>query len=323
MDHYLLAVMFAVSVASAGLQATQDRLICIPAVNCSDLARNDSVVRKWSEFSDVSDICNQSSSLVVLTKMPDRRYYDYVDNECYKKMHWFSAYYSLIFLAETVVLLGISNFWHKYPNTASALAHCEHLLSEFTKGDILVSTDDKGPRETEKKETKPLLIRLALLEECYGQNSSVTVQYRLRGVVGLIFAIASLAFSVGFYSLSTGWTQCHLDDHVAFSTEHTFFQCTRFMGMYFHAGSILLIVLLFLHLIFVLGSILWSVTGERREPRYTLLREDNRLIDFKGDAAFLFHFIHQSNSSFLITAIRRLLVSGKVVDVPVEEEDEV
>ena len=99
-DHYVLAVMFAVSVASVGFQTTQDRLICIPAVKCSDFTRNDSVVRRWSEFSDVSDICNQSPSLVVLTKMSDRRQYDYIENECYGKMHLFSAYYSLFFLAE-------------------------------------------------------------------------------------------------------------------------------------------------------------------------------------------------------------------------------
>ena len=115
--------------------ATQDRLICIPGVSCSDLARNDSVVRNRNELSDVLDICNRSPPcFVVLTKMSDRRQYDYPDNECYKKMDDFSAYYSLIFLAEAAILLAISNFWQKYPNSASALAHCEHLLSQFTKG---------------------------------------------------------------------------------------------------------------------------------------------------------------------------------------------
>ena len=146
-DHYVLAVMVAVSVASVGLQTTQDRLICIPAVRCSDFARNDSVVRRWKEYRDVLDTCNQSESSVVLTKMSDRRQYDYIDNECYKKLHWFSAYYSLIFLAEAVSLLAISNFWQKYSNSASALAHCENLLSEFIKGDILVSAGEETQQQ--------------------------------------------------------------------------------------------------------------------------------------------------------------------------------
>ncbi|XP_015749464.1 PREDICTED: volume-regulated anion channel subunit LRRC8A-like, partial [Acropora digitifera] len=150
-DHYVLAVMLAVSVASVGLQTTQDRLICIPAVRCSDFEGNDSVVRRWKEYRDVLDTCDQSSSSVVLTKMSDRRQYDYIDNECFKKLHWFSAYYSLIFLAETVILLAISNFWQKYSNSASALAHCENLLSEFIKGDILVSAGE----ETQRPQQQP------------------------------------------------------------------------------------------------------------------------------------------------------------------------
>ncbi|XP_074609979.1 uncharacterized protein LOC141864140 [Acropora palmata] len=248
-DHYVLVVMFTVSVASVGFQTTQDRLICIPAVKCSDFARNDSVVRRWSDFSDVSDSCNQSSSLVVLTKMSDRRQYDYVDNECYGKMHLFSAYYSLFFLAEAVLLLAISNFWQKYPNSASALAHCEHLLLEFTKGDILVTKDE----ETQKHAEQKLLKRLEVFKECYSQKitkfnrSSVTWQYRLRGVVGIIVTMAALLFNAICFPLSTGFTQCHLEGHAAFSTKHRSFQCTRSMGSYFKAGSILLFILLGLH----------------------------------------------------------------------------
>ena len=68
-DHYLLATMLAITVASYALQTAQDRLICIPAIDCP---RNGSA------------LCNRSSSpLVSLFKMPDRRHYDYIDNECY------------------------------------------------------------------------------------------------------------------------------------------------------------------------------------------------------------------------------------------------
>ena len=325
-DHYLLAVMFTISLASVGLQATQDRLICIPAVNCSDLARNDSVVPNWSELSNVLDICNRSPSFVVLTKMSDLRQYDYADNECYKKMDGFSAYYSLIFLAEAVFLLAISNFWQKYPNSASALAHCEHLLSEFTKGKILVpgptgeedfdaaeeAEADEGQGEKQKQEEQKLLKRLKVFEKCYSRKitkfdlSSVTRQYRLRGVVGLIVTFVLLVVDVIYYSLSTGWTQCHLDGHVTFSTEHRLFQCTRSMETYFRVGSILLIILLCVHLIFVLGSFLWSLTGERCGPEYKIASKSVTLLKYYGDAAFLFHFIHKSNYSFLITVITHL-----------------
>ena len=294
-DHYVLAVMFAVSLASVGLQTTQERLICIPAVNCLDFPRNDSVVRRWKGFSDVSDTCNQSSSLVVLTNMSDRRQYDYVDHECYKKMHWFSAYYSLIFLVEAVILLAISNFWHKCPGSANALAHCEQLLSQ----PMMEWIDEVQPSEEQKKHQERQNFKTGLFLMGYGDEitiftlSSVTAQYRLRGVVGLIFTTAILTLNVVEYSLSTEWTQCHLDGHIVFSTEHRSFQCTRSMETYYHIVSILLFVLISLHLVFVFGSFVWSVIGKRRRPEYTYFKSEKTT--FHGDAAFLFHLLLNSN----------------------------
>ena len=369
-DHYVLAVMLAVSVASVGLQTTQDRLICIPAVRCSDFARNDSVVRRWKEYRDVLDTCDQSSSSVVLTKMSDRRQYDYIDNECFKKLHWFSAYYSLIFLAETVILLAISNFWQKYSNSASALAHCENLLSEFIKGDILVSAGEETQRtqqqpqnqqqerqeeqqqqqqqqqqgeETQRPQQQPqnqqqeqqqqqqqqqqkdqnLLKRLKVFKKCYSDanTSSVTLQYRLRGVVGFISTIVFLGINIGIYSSSAWSTQCQLAGHLTFATQHRFFQCTRSMETYFDIVSILLFVLLFFHWFFVFVSVGWSFTGQRRGPEYKITCRSQTL-EYKRDAAFLFHFIHHSNYSFVTTVISHLYEkdqAGQLLERPEPE----
>ena len=151
--------MLAISLASIALHTTQDRLICIPAVNCP---RND------------SGLCNRSSSPAVsLFKMPDRRHYHYIDNECYSKMGYFSAYYSFIFLVETVILVAISNFWQTYPNSANALARCEHLVSELIKGEILMNAS-----------AYDLVDRLKVFLTGYDKSitwGGVTKQYRLRG----------------------------------------------------------------------------------------------------------------------------------------------
>ena len=129
--------------------------------------------------------------------------------------------------------------------------------------------------------------------------------------MGSIVTIVLCAVNLNHYSLSIERTQCHLDGDVTFSTEPSFFQCTRSMGTYFHVGSIFVIVLLFLHLIFVLGSLLWSLTGERRGPEYEITSNMDTLLTYHGDAAFLFHFIHKSNYSFLITVIRYLFDKEK------------
>ena len=91
--------------------------------------------------------------------MSDRRQYDYIDSECYKKMQRFSAYYLLIFLVEAVILLAISSFWHRCPNSANALRNCEHLLSEYmmegpTKEGIILEQDEQIQREGQKQEKK-------------------------------------------------------------------------------------------------------------------------------------------------------------------------
>ena len=170
-------------------------------------------------------------------------------------------------------------------------------------------------------------------------------------MLGIIVTIAALLVNAIFYSaLSTGFTQRHLDGHVAFSIKHRFFQCTRSMGSYsVKVGSILLFILLGLHLSFVFYSFVWSLYGDWCGPVYTVTSDEERttdkdaaspsgqestaegcrllpcygvaasssgpkstpekspLLKYNGDAAFLFHFIHKSNHSFLITVIRSLL----------------
>ena len=306
-DHYLLEVMFTVSLALVLLQTTQDRLTCIPTVHCSNLARNDSVVGKWSRLSNILDVCNRSPSLVVQTTMPDRRQYDYIENECYKKIHWFSAYYSSVFIVEAAILLAIFNFWQKCPDSANALAHCEYLLSEIMIGYL------NGEGERRKQNGREVAERLKRFRKHYSQRipklnlSSLTWQYRLRGVVGLFFATAMLIFNGIHYSLSTELTQCHLDGHIVFSTEHRFFQCTRSMETLFHVSLILLIVLLSLHFIFVFVSVLWSVTGERRGPEYYIpvpgLYEGDRT--YYGDAAFLFHLMRISKYGIFLIYLHK------------------
>ena len=192
-----------------------------------------------------------------------------------------------------------------------------------------------------------------MFKQCYSQKitkfnrSSVTGQYRLRGGVGLIVTIAALLVNAICYSLSTGFTQCHLEGHVAFCTKHRSFQCTRSLESYFEVGSILLLVLLGLHLFFVCYSFVWSFIGERWGPVYKITskktsdedraspsghgsndteltsfahEEERTLLTYIGDAAFLFHFIHKSNYSFLITVISHLLKKEEQEGEETEEQ---
>ena len=314
-DHYLLAAMLVVSLGSFGFQSTQDRLICIPAVNCSAIpAGNDSA------------LCNRSSSSVVsLFTMSDRRQYDYVDNECYAKIYWFSLYYSLIFFAETLILVVISNYWQKYPNSANAVARCEHLVTEYNKGDFLI-TDS----------AKDLLRRLEVLLDCYNQQnpeenrqqrncieaciigqmrwSCVTVQYRIRGLCGSIVALVFLIFNGICYGHRRGWSRCNLDD-VNYATElkGSFFKCSRNIGSYFHIATVLFFVFITVHLFLALKSLYWAyfkhdllkVTPRYVKTSWKINREKGRYLKFYGDAAFLLHLLKASGCHFVETVIKK------------------
>ena len=128
------------------------------------------------------------------------------------------------------IISGQFYFWQTGSKSASNLAHCEHLLSEIIKGDILISTG--GEKELERQK-KNLLKRLEVFKECYSLESitksynSVTRQYRQRGLAGLLNSAGFAIFCIVCYYLSTGWTPCDLEAHVVFSTEHKRFQCNR------------------------------------------------------------------------------------------------
>ena len=291
-DHYLLATMLAISLASVALQTTQDRLICIPAVDCSR---------------DDSGLCNRSSSDTVhLFKMPDRRHYDYIDNECYSMMGFFSAHYSFIFLVETVILLAISNFWQKYPNSANALARCEHLVSEFNKGEILKNAS-----------ANDLVDRLKVFLTGYDKSmpwGGVTKQYRLRGVLGFIAASACLYFNFASYNniRMYGWSQCKLEKvHYATKLEGSFFDCSRTVAVYFYFIYALFLFFISGHSLLAVGSFFWAYCYLGSKPRFaktlrwtTIPAARGISFAFSHDAAFLLHLLENTGCSFVDTVVK-------------------
>ena len=241
--------------------------------------------------------------------MPDRRSYDFIDNECYSKMDYFSAYYSFILLVETVIFLAISNFWQKYPNSANALARSEHLVSEFNKGEILM-----------KATADNLVDRLKVFSTGYDKSmpwGGVTKQYRLRGVLGFIAASACLSFNVTNYIRRDGSTKCNLKE-TDYDTElkDSFFQCSRTLAFYFNLSAILFLVFISIHLLLASGSFFWACCclgskycclGSKpsfKRTLWTANSETERVIDYSNDAAFLLHLLENTGCSFVDTVMK-------------------
>lgn len=135
---------------------------------------------------------------------------------------------------------------------------------------------------------------------------SVTSQYRKRGLMGSMGSACFAIFCIVCNHLSTGWTHCDLEGHVVFSSEHKRFQCTRYMETFFSVGLPFFIYLLFHHGLASFYSLVWSYTGERRRPKYTISYESGEDVVYQGDAAFVLHFIRESRDSFFYTVMENL-----------------
>ncbi|XP_015779075.1 PREDICTED: uncharacterized protein LOC107356953 [Acropora digitifera] len=233
--------------------------------------------------------------------MPDRRHYDYIDNECYSKMDHFSAYYSLIFLVETVILLAISNFWQKFPNSANSVARCEYLVSEYNKGEFMI-----------KDSLKDLLKRLdVLLNDFNGKmpRVGITKQYRYRGVLGFLGALACLIVNGISYGDRREWNRCNLED-VDYTTEveASFFSCSRTVGFYFHLTTAFFFGFIAGHLLLASGSFIWAycclgTTPKERITNWTISDGTGIAYDCSGDAAFLLHLLKNTGCYFVDTVI--------------------
>ena len=303
-------------------------MICIRAVNCSAVAENNSAFGNGKGSSDVFKVCKnlslQLASIVLTVIMSNRRQYDNVDNECYSNMNCFAKFYSLIFLAETMILLTISNFWQKYPNTRSAVlvALCEHLLSEFNKGKFVSSgaTANLAYKLEEifkQRYGRSRSSKSSLNYPCNPSSylckhfSSVTWQYRVRGVLGLFFTAGFLILNVCAYvrsGVSASWTSCRLES-VTFVKEHSYFQCSRSIGAFYRIVTISFSVFLALHMFFVVLSTIWArccVGGRRpsfKKSNWIVNPANGIAFELDGDAAFLFHIMNASNKTLLDTVI--------------------
>jgi hypothetical protein len=154
---YLVAAIMAIALTTIALQATEDGLICIPAIDCSDtLVKNQSSTANGS-FTDKVLVCQSLTpnrlKKTVLT-MDDRRHYDYVDSECFQNLNWFTKFYPFLMFGEAVLLLVCDILWMILPKTTSALNNFVALANEAysssgTLADILQTPQKEENRNEE------------------------------------------------------------------------------------------------------------------------------------------------------------------------------
>lgn len=312
--YYATGAMLILSVAAIGLQTTKDGLVCLPAVDCGAAFERNQSVRNANASYDALNACSnlklpgkeRPSGTVVLTTMEDRRQYDYVDRKCYAQIPIFPQYFSLIFFGETLFLLFISNLWLKYTKTSCTLNHFEHLLSDFNHFELkgcesLANNPQLFNTDELKIKVFTFAFKLFYFKEQYGgreysHNSicSLTFQYRLRFVAGMLSLVAMLCSNAIFYSQNSIFSQCRLTKAL-FLKGHEQFECTRPIAGHYSVMAVSFMVLLGVNIIPFLRAGYWAFKELGLKPECEILGEAEPV---SGDLAFLLKLMENSSASF-------------------------
>ena len=144
---YLSAVMLILALSAGALQVLQGDLICLPAAECnfnlskvSNDQRNGNIPVSTSFLRTNRSFCQKyyasatrdsRMTVIALTKLEDRRQYDFVDAQCGQEaVHWFASYLPFILFLQAVILVIVDNFWLKFPKTSSTMDHFVKLVLE-------------------------------------------------------------------------------------------------------------------------------------------------------------------------------------------------
>ncbi|KAM4677807.1 volume-regulated anion channel subunit LRRC8D-like isoform 2-T2 [Discoglossus pictus] len=142
---YFLVLMVMVSFFSATLLLTMDKVVCMPMTTKS-------LNNKSSELLRVGETFLAPRRDIGLFTNLDYQQYMYVSVVCYNKVvPWRSKYFPYLALVNTLLLLVSSNFWFKYPKTASKVDHFLSIVAKCFESPwttrALEETTDQPPPE--------------------------------------------------------------------------------------------------------------------------------------------------------------------------------
>ncbi|GCC39020.1 hypothetical protein chiPu_0023257 [Chiloscyllium punctatum] len=195
---YLVLVMLMVSLLSATLLISQDKVVCLPcdhvrALNATPQSSSLGAVPQPHsphppEGQETSDCGSRhpsgaagdhsgpaesksSSSARRLraggykTNL-DFQQYVYISQVCYQKaLPWYSKYFPYIALVHTIILLAGGNFWFKFPKTSSKVEHFVSILGKcFESPWTTKAVSETANEDSENSQNRTKMFKSATLE---------------------------------------------------------------------------------------------------------------------------------------------------------------
>ncbi|GCB83080.1 hypothetical protein scyTo_0024041 [Scyliorhinus torazame] len=202
---YLVVIMLMVSLLSATLLITKDKVVCLPCDHVQGLNRssppvppvtvprshqarppalspeNGARARPLGTGRKPSGPTETKSSPP--TRLPkvrgyktnlDYQQYVYISQVCYQKaLPWYSKYFPYIALVHTIILLVSGNFWFKFPKTSSKVEHFVSILGKcFESPWTTKAVSETANEDSENSQNRTKMFQSVTLEPSENSDTS-------------------------------------------------------------------------------------------------------------------------------------------------------
>ncbi|XP_067829307.1 volume-regulated anion channel subunit LRRC8D-like [Heptranchias perlo] len=196
---YLVVIMMMVSLLSATLLISKDKVVCLPCDHVQGLNSTSkshapvtgSLPHKMESSTQSPQNVNQGGSTssgthskstgpketrsAPPTRQPkvggrktnlDFQQYVYISQVCYQKaLPWYSKYFPYVALVHTIILMVSGNFWFKFPKTSSKVEHFVSILGKcFESPWTTKAVSETANEDSENSQNRTKMFKSVTLE---------------------------------------------------------------------------------------------------------------------------------------------------------------
>ncbi|XP_035509780.1 volume-regulated anion channel subunit LRRC8C [Morone saxatilis] len=330
---YLSVVMLMIAVFGCTLQVMQDKIICLPHKNTTDMDLQ----------SNISAVPREMTGLK--TDL-DLQQYSFINQMCYEKaLHWYAKYFPYLVLLHTLIFMVCSNFWFKFPGSSSKIEHfismlgkCfdspwttralsevsgenpeekEHKKSGTSRSNLAVSPGEGDLERTQSLRSIPEKIVVdkpsaSVLDKKEGEQAKALFEkvkkFRLHveeGDILYLMYVRQTVFKVFKFLLIIGYNsslvnkvqnRVHCEVDIRDMTGYNDFVCNHTMAHLFSKLSYCYLCLVAVYGLTSLYTSCWLFYRSLKEYSFEYVRQEtgiNDIPDVKNDFAFMLHMIDQ------------------------------